>query len=52
MDIKTLYKAKLVAPDEAAALVGSNEKISIGMAMTEPPALDWPALTGPEVKLV
>lgn len=39
MDIKALYKAKLVAPDEAAALVGSNEKISIGMAMTEPPAL-------------
>jgi itaconate CoA-transferase len=39
MDIGSLYRSKLTTPDRAVASIPSRSKLSIGMAMTEPPAL-------------
>ena len=39
MDNSTLYKSKLTSPEEAVAAIGSGTSISMGMAMSEPPAL-------------
>ena len=39
MDNSTLYKSKLTTPEEAVAAIGSGTTISMGMAMSEPPAL-------------
>jgi itaconate CoA-transferase len=39
MDIRSLYRSKLTTPDRAVAPIPSGSKLSIGMAMTEPPAL-------------
>jgi itaconate CoA-transferase len=39
MDIGSLYRSKLTTPDQAVASIPSRSKLSIGMAMTEPPAL-------------
>jgi itaconate CoA-transferase len=39
MDIGSLYRSKLTTPDRAVAPIPSGSKLSIGMAMTEPPAL-------------
>jgi itaconate CoA-transferase len=39
MDIRSLYRSKLTTSDRAVAPIPSGSKLSIGMAMTEPPAL-------------
>src|SRR5580698_8934509 len=39
MDIASLYQSKLTMPKEAAASIPSGSKLSMGMAMAEPPAL-------------
>jgi itaconate CoA-transferase len=39
MDNSALYKSKLTTPEEAVAATGSGTTISMGMAMSEPPAL-------------
>src|SRR6202042_78886 len=39
MDISSLYKSKLTTPSQAVATIPSGSKLSMGMAMTEPPAL-------------
>jgi itaconate CoA-transferase len=39
MDIRSLYRSKLTTADRAVAPIPSGSKLSIGMAMTEPPAL-------------
>jgi itaconate CoA-transferase len=39
MDAGSLYQLKLTTPDQAVASIPSGSKLSIGMAMTEPPAL-------------
>src|ERR1700722_8082298 len=39
MDIASLYQSKLTTPDHAMTAVPSGSKLSMGMAMTEPPAL-------------
>src|ERR1700722_5094736 len=39
MDIPSLYQSKLTMPKEAAASIPSGSKLSMGMAMAEPPAL-------------
>src|SRR5271156_169856 len=38
-DIRSLYRSKLTTADRAVAPIPSGSKLSIGMAMTEPPAL-------------
>jgi itaconate CoA-transferase len=39
MDSRSLYQSKLTTPSEAVATIPSGSKLSMGMAMTEPPAL-------------
>jgi itaconate CoA-transferase len=39
MDVDTIYKSKLTTPDRAVAMIPSGSKLSMGMAMAEPPAL-------------
>jgi itaconate CoA-transferase len=39
MDIGALYQSKLTTPDQAVAMIPSGSKLSMGMAMAEPPAL-------------
>ena len=39
MDVGSLYQSKLTTPDQAMAAVRSGSKLSMGMAMAEPPAL-------------
>jgi itaconate CoA-transferase len=39
VNIKDLYESKLTTPDRAMAQIESGSKLSIGMAMAEPPAL-------------
>ena len=39
MDIGSLYQSKLTTPDQAVAMIPSGSKLSMGMAMAEPPAL-------------
>src|ERR1700741_1933029 len=39
MDFTTLYKSKLTTPAEAVGRIASGATLSMGMAMTEPPAL-------------
>jgi itaconate CoA-transferase len=39
MDISSLYQSKLTTPDQAVASVPTGSKLSMGMAMAEPPAL-------------
>ena len=39
MDIRSLYQSKLTTPDQAVASIPSGSKLSMGMAMAEPPAL-------------
>jgi itaconate CoA-transferase len=39
MDVGSLYQSKLTSPDQAVAPIPSGSKLSMGMAMAEPPAL-------------
>jgi itaconate CoA-transferase len=39
MDVGSLYQSKLTTPDQAVAAIPSGSKLSMGMAMAEPPAL-------------
>ena len=39
MDVRSLYQSKLTAPSHAVASISSGSKLSMGMAMAEPPAL-------------
>src|SRR5277367_5077653 len=39
MDAASLYQSKLTTPDKAVAAIPSGSRVSMGMAMTEPPAL-------------
>jgi itaconate CoA-transferase len=39
MDVCSLYQSKLTTPDQAVAMIPSGSKLSMGMAMAEPPAL-------------
>jgi itaconate CoA-transferase len=39
MDISSTYQSKLTTPDRAVATIPSGSKLSMGMAMAEPPAL-------------
>jgi itaconate CoA-transferase len=39
MSVASLYQSKLTAPDQAVASIPSGSKLSMGMAMAEPPAL-------------
>jgi itaconate CoA-transferase len=39
MDVRSLYRSKLTTPDHAMASIASGSKLSMGMAMAEPPAL-------------
>ena len=39
MDSSSLYQRKLTTPEEAVAAIPSGSKLSMGMAMAEPPAL-------------
>jgi itaconate CoA-transferase len=39
MDVGSLYQSKLTTPDQAMAAISSGSKLSMGMAMAEPPAL-------------
>src|SRR3984957_11841750 len=39
MNVASLYQSKLTTPDQAMTAVPSGSKLSMGMAMAEPPAL-------------
>jgi itaconate CoA-transferase len=39
MDIDSQYQSKLTTPDQAVSSIPSGSRLSMGMAMTEPPAL-------------
>jgi itaconate CoA-transferase len=39
MDVGSIYRSKLTTPDGAVAMIPSGSKLSMGMAMAEPPAL-------------
>ena len=39
MDVTSLYQSKLLTPEEAVAHIPSGSRLSMGMAMAEPPAL-------------
>jgi itaconate CoA-transferase len=39
MDVGSLYRSKLTTPDQAVGAIPSGSKLSMGMAMAEPPAL-------------
>jgi itaconate CoA-transferase len=39
MDIEARYQSKLTTPDQAVASIPSGSRLSMGMAMAEPPAL-------------
>ena len=39
MDIASLYQSKLTMPNQAVASIPSGSKLSMGMAIAEPPAL-------------
>ena len=39
MDVGSLYQSKLTMPNQAVASIPSGSKLSMGMAMAEPPAL-------------
>src|SRR5271155_4846444 len=39
MGVGSLYQSKLTTPDQAVAAIPSGSKLSMGMAMAEPPAL-------------
>jgi itaconate CoA-transferase len=39
MDARALYESKLTTPSQAVASIPSSSKLSMGMAMAEPPAL-------------
>ena len=39
MDVASLYQSKLTTPDQAVASIRSGSRLSMGMAMAEPPAL-------------
>jgi itaconate CoA-transferase len=39
MDVDSFYQSKLTTPDQAVASIPAGSKLSMGMAMAEPPAL-------------
>src|SRR6201982_3618909 len=39
MELKSLYRSKLTTPADAVGRIASGATLSMGMAMTEPPAL-------------
>ena len=39
MDVASIYRQKLTTPELAVAAIGSGETFSMGMAVSEPPAL-------------
>jgi itaconate CoA-transferase len=39
MDVGSLYRSKLTTPDQAMVAIPSGSRLSMGMAMAEPPAL-------------
>src|ERR1700727_2123346 len=39
MELTALYRSKLTSPADAVACIASGANLSMGMAMTEPPAL-------------
>jgi itaconate CoA-transferase len=39
MDVCSVYQSMLTTPDQAVAMIPSGSKLSMGMAMAEPPAL-------------
>jgi itaconate CoA-transferase len=39
MDVVSIYQSKLVRADEAVAIIQSGSRLSMGMAMAEPPAI-------------
>jgi itaconate CoA-transferase len=39
MDVASIYRQKLTTPELAVAAIGSGETLSMGMAVSEPPAL-------------
>ena len=39
MDFRAVYQSKLTTPEQAAAMIPSGARLSMGMAMAEPPAL-------------
>ena len=39
MDFNALYQSKLTTPAAAVGRIASGEKLSMGMAVSEPPAL-------------
>src|ERR1700739_443710 len=39
MDIASLYQSKLTTPEEAVSRIPSGSRMSMGMAVAEPPAL-------------
>ena len=39
MDVRTLYQSRLTTPSQAVASIPSGSRLSMGMAMAEPPAL-------------
>ena len=39
MDVGSVYQSKLTTPDQAVSMIPSGSKLSMGMAMAEPPAL-------------
>ena len=39
MELSTLYKSKLTTPADAVGHIASGVTLSMGMAMSEPPAL-------------
>ena len=39
MELKSLYRSKLTTPADAVGRIASGVNLSMGMAMTEPPAL-------------
>ena len=47
MDITDLYQSKRTTPKDAVAAIPSGSKLSMGMAMTEPPALLGALAVGP-----
>ena len=39
MDIRSVYRSKLTTPEKAVADIPSGSRLSMGMAVAEPPAL-------------
>jgi len=47
MDVDSFYQSKLTTPDQAVASIPAGSKLSMGMAMAEPPALLKALADGP-----